>query len=216
MNSRPGPLWDIPTRICHWSFVFVIAFSWWSAENDHLEWHTWSGFTLLALLLFRIVWGFIGSDTARFNHFLRGPSAVINYAKQLTIRNTPPARGHNPMGGWSVVVLLTAMVVQVVLGLFAEDVDGLASGPLSYTVSYDTARWAAEIHEEFFNVLMFFVVLHVVFVFFYLFYKKDNLIVPMIIGTKSGIDTSTLRSAPLWLAVIVMAIATAFVWWLVN
>jgi len=120
------------------------------------------------------------------------------------------------MGAWSVVILLTAMLVQVVLGLFTEDVDGLASGPLSYLVSYDTARWAAETHEVFFNVLMALICLHIVFIAFYWLYKKDNLVGPMITGNKNGIDTTDLKQAPLWLALIILSATVAFVWWLVT
>ncbi len=216
MSSAKNPLWDIPTRVCHWLFVIVVGFSWWSAENDHLDWHTWSGYALLVLVTFRIVWGFVGSQSARFSYFLRSPTLVWAYAKSLLKRETHPSKGHNPMGAWSVVLLLSAILIQVVLGLFTEDVDGLASGPLSYLVSYDTARLAAEVHEEFFSVLMLLVTLHIVFIFYYLFYKRENLIKPMLTGVKANIDSSDLVQAPLWRAALILLVIIAGVWWLVS
>jgi cytochrome b len=216
MTVNNTPLWDLPTRVCHWLFVILIAFSWWTAEYDHLDWHTRSGYTLLALVIFRIVWGFVGSRSSRFIYFLRGPKVVVAYFRQLLKPDSPPSAGHNPMGGWSVVILLSAMLLQILLGLFSEDVDGLASGPLSYWVSYDIGRWAAETHEVFFNVLIALIVIHLVFVLFYVFYKKDNLILPMITGLKNGVDTANLRIAPLWLALTLIAASSVFVWWLVT
>src|SRR4051812_43201346 len=101
-------VWDIPTRVFHWLLVGLLLFSWWSAENYHLDWHQYSGITVLALLIFRIVWGMIGTNTARFSHFVKGPGAVLSYVRPsstdgLTI-------GHNPIGGWSVVLMLLLLV----------------------------------------------------------------------------------------------------------
>lgn len=216
MTSDKKPLWDIPTRVCHWLFVIVIGFSWWSVEYDHLEWHTWSGYTLLVLIIFRIVWGIIGSHTAQFHHFLSSPRAFFSYSRTLFKKDSKPSVGHNPMGAWSVVLLLLLMLAQVLLGLFSEDVDGLASGPLSFWVSYDTGRWAAETHEDLFDYLLAFIALHVGVIFFYLIYKKDNLILPMITGKKDKVDTQSLRFSPTWLALIILAMSSAFVWWLVT
>ena len=155
MNS-PAPVvnatrvWDIPTRVVHWSFVLGLAFSWWTAETGRLEWHRWSGYTLLALVLFRVYWGFAGSSTARFRNFVRGPRAIREYLR------APPAVtvGHNPLGALSVLALLGLLLMQIVLGLFAVDVDGIESGPLSLYVSFETGRACAEWHEVVFNALL--------------------------------------------------------------
>ena len=69
-------VWDLPTRVTHWTFVVVFGVLWWTAETGRMEWHRWAGYTLLALLLFRVYWGFLGSSTARFSRFIRGPRAV--------------------------------------------------------------------------------------------------------------------------------------------
>ncbi|MEX1032702.1 MAG: cytochrome b/b6 domain-containing protein [Cellvibrionaceae bacterium] len=208
-------VWDLPVRVTHWLLVVLIAFSWWTSENDLLQWHTWSGYALLVLILFRVYWGLFGSTTARFGHFVRGPKVVWRYTSQLFSQSSKPVFGHNPLAGWSTVLLLGLVLTQVLLGLFSEDVDGLASGPLSYKVSYDTGRWAAETHEDFFNVLLAFITLHITAAFFYLLYKKINLISPMITGKTPVITTETNRIAPLWRAVFGFILASLFVWWLV-
>ena len=177
-------VWDAPTRIVHWAFVLLVATSWWTAENGALDWHRYSGYTLLGLLIFRLYWGFVGSSTARFSDFVKGPGAAWAYLKSLPARSQPGSIGHNPIGGWSVLLLLAAMIAQVTLGLFAVDIDGIESGPLSHLVSFDMGRACAEVHENLFNVLLALIALHLIAVFFYLLYKRQNLIAPMIGGSR--------------------------------
>ncbi|GAB1265003.1 cytochrome b/b6 domain-containing protein [Aurantivibrio infirmus] len=214
-------VWDLPVRITHWLFVVFIGVSWWTAEYDKLEWHTWSGYALLTLLLFRIFWwGFFGSTTARFTQFIRGPKNLFSYATTLFKKTPSNSIGHNPLGGLSVVVLLGLMLAQILLGLFSEDVDGLASGPLSYLVSYDLGRWAAKTHEDLFDYLLIFIGLHIAAVFFYLIFKNENLIKPMIDGNKEipqeRLDDLKIELKPFWLAFIGILISSVFVWWLVS
>jgi cytochrome b len=204
-------LWDLPTRVVHWALVLLIPFSWWSAEEHPTDWHRTSGYAILGLLVFRLIWGVVGSSSARFADFVRGPRAVIAYARGQG--GTP--LGHNPMGGWSVVVLLALLVAQVGLGLFAVDTDGLESGPLSHWVSFDAGRAAAETHETLFDILLVFVGLHVAAVLFYLFVRRDNLIAAMLTGVKA-VDTApdaTPRMAPLGRALIVALVAAGLAWW---
>jgi cytochrome b len=202
-------VWDVPTRAVHWLFVTCLAFSWWTAETDRLEWHRWSGYTLLGLLLFRIYWGFAGGSTARFGNFVRGPRAVADY-----LRGTwAVVPGHNPLGALSVLALLGLLLLQVVLGLFAVDVDGIESGPLSLYVSFETGRACAEWHETVFDVLLVLVSLHVVAVLYYLLVKRQNLIGAMITGRRAyGSATEPMRPASMIrLAVgIVLAAALTF------
>ncbi|MCW8194243.1 Ni/Fe-hydrogenase 1 b-type cytochrome subunit [Proteobacteria bacterium 005FR1] len=218
LSGQRQRVWDLPVRITHWLIVVFISLSWWTAEFDRMQWHAWSGYALLTLVLFRVYWGFVGSSTARFRHFLRGPGAVLRYSQGLFSRPGEPVVGHNPLGGWSSLLLLILILGQVLLGLFSEDVDGLASGPLSYMVSYDAGRWAAETHEEFFDVLLLFIGLHIAAVAFYLVYKRNNLVAAMFTG-RAARDTDTEESlyfAPLWRAAIGFVLAGAFVWWLVT
>jgi cytochrome b len=154
--------------------------SWWTAETGRLEWHRWSGYGLLGLVLFRIYWGFAGSSTARFGDFVRGPRTIFQY-----FRGTwTVAAGHNPLGALSVLLLLGLLLLQIVLGLFAIDVDGIESGPLSLYVSFDSGRAAAEWHEAVFNVLMTVILLHVIAALYYVLVKRQNLIGGMVTGKR--------------------------------
>src|SRR4051795_3061228 len=180
-------VWDGAVRLNHWLMAILIAISWWTAENGQLEYHRYSGYTLLGLLVFRIYWGVFGSTTARFAHFGKGPRAILNYVRGMSSRvseRTPAPPGHNPLGALSVIALLALLIVQVGLGLFSVDIDGIESGPLSSLVSFDTGRTCAELHEDIFNVLLVFIALHVAAVFFYLLYRRENLIAPMISGKR--------------------------------
>ena len=177
-------VWDLPVRVVHWLFVLLVALSWWTAETGRLEWHRWSGYGLLGLVLFRIYWGFAGSSTARFGNFVRGPGTIASYLKgSWTV-----VAGHNPLGALSVLLLLGLLLLQIVLGLFAVDVDGIESGPLSLYVSFDAGRSAAEWHETVFNVLMTLILLHIIAALYYLVVKRQNLIGGMVTG-KRGFTT---------------------------
>lgn len=204
-------LWDAPVRIVHWLLAVLIAFSWWSSE-DHLNWHRWSGYTILGLVVFRILWGYAGGGAARFSSFVRGPTAALAYARSLPERAPSNVPGHNPLGGWSVLALLAVLVVQVTTGLFAVDVDAFEAGPLSDRVSFETGRAIAEIHELSFRVIQVLVVVHVAAVLFYLFYKRTNLIGAMITGRRRLPQDPGLADAPLWRLVVVVAVAAAFAW----
>jgi cytochrome b len=125
--------------------------------------------------------------------------------------------GHTPLGGWSVVVLLLAMLVQVTLGLFATDIDGLESGPLSHLVSFDGGRTFAEAHELSFDVLIVLIAVHIVAVVFHLLYDRNNLTGPMLNGRKHvGGESSEMRRASLWRLWTGVAFATLVVWMVVK
>ena len=218
--QAPAPstqkVWDAPTRLVHWLFVFCVAFSWWTVENDRMDWHYLSGLTLLGLLVFRIYWGFAGPETARFAQFIKGPRAVLGYLPKLLKPNYRAAFGHNPLGALSVVAILGALITQVTLGLFASDTDGLESGPLSRYVDYDFAKDAGDLHEDFFNVLLVLIGLHIAAIVFYLVIKRTNLIGPMFTGTRDAANVegpaSGIAPVPLWRFAIGVVLAIAVVW----
>ena len=173
-----APVWDLPVRLFHWSIVCLIALSWWSAEEHMDRVHFWSGYTLLFLLLFRILWGFAGSSTARFAGFVRGPAAVAAY-----LRHGAHGRaGHSPLGGLSVVAMLLALLVQIATGLVQLDDDDFVEGPLSGLVSYDTAVLAHEVHEVSFNILLGLIALHLLAIAYYRFVRGRALVRPMLTG----------------------------------
>ena len=101
-------VWDLPVRLFHWALVVLMAISYFTgrAGDDWMKFHFWSGYAILTLILFRIAWGFLGSTTARFADFVKGPAAAIGHLRELLGRDRPREAGHNPMGGAMVVMLL--------------------------------------------------------------------------------------------------------------
>ena len=185
-EKRTHMMWDWPVRLMHWSLVILFAVLWWSAENEQMDIHRYAGYSLLALLIWRIYWGFAGSTTARFSQFVKRPGTTWQYATHLLKPQSAKSFGHNPLGAYSVVLLLVLLSAQIVLGLFAIDVDGWEAGPLNAYVSFETGRWCATWHEYLFNVLLIWVVVHVLAICFYLFVRKQNLLLPMIDGKTSA------------------------------
>jgi len=206
-------VWDGPVRIVHWLLVILIAFSWWASE-DHLNWHRWSGYAVIGLVLFRIYWGFAGGQAARFSSFVKGPRAVAAYAATVGKRDVAATPGHNPLGALSVIAILAVLLVQVGTGLFVVDVDAFEGGPLSDRVSYDTGRALAEVHETTFRVLQALVVLHVAAVLFYWLWKRTNLVGPMITGKRALPSDPGLAGAPVWRLIAGVVLAAAIAWML--
>jgi cytochrome b len=216
MSSRPILVWDLPTRLTHWLFVVCIALSWWTADQRLMDWHRYSGYTMLGLLVFRSYWGLAGSSTARFARFLGSPRAVFDYLRMPRERRAHIV-GHTPLGSWSVVAMLLAMIVQVTLGLFATDIDGLESGPLSHLVSFDGGRALAEAHELSFNVLVALAAVHVIAILFYLLYDRNDLTGPMLSGRKRvGGEMAEMQRVPVWRLWAGAAVAALVVWVIIK
>ncbi len=202
-EARVAQVWDAPVRLFHWLLVALLGFSWWSGKQHEMDWHRLSGCAILALLVFRIYWGVAGGRTARFAQFVRGPRAAFAYAGSLLKGSYAAEPGHNPVGGWSVLLMLATLVTMVVAGLFAVDVDGLESGPLADRVSFDQGRLAAELHGYIFNLLLALAALHVLAILFYLVRLRHNLIGAMIHGRgpATGKAVDDLGASP-WKALI--------------
>jgi cytochrome b len=211
-------VWDLPTRVFHWALVALVVFSFVTAKigGNALTYHMWSGYTILTLILFRLVWGFVGGRESRFASFVRGPTTVFQYAAGLLGKGSERYLGHNPLGGWSVVAMLTALALQASTGLFAND-EIATEGPLAQYVSLATSLFLTRIHRLNQWVLVALVSLHVLAVLFYLFAKRDNLIGPMIHGHKTWSRNGTLsvpnRTAA---AFAIVCVAAVSVWLLVR
>jgi len=200
----------LPTRIFHWLLAGLILFSWWSVKNHHTDWHIWSGVAILTALIFRLLWGLFGSSTARFAAFVRGPAAVRD---DLSGRWT--GIGHSPLGALSVIALLTAVAVQVGLGLVSQDEDGIYMGPLARLVSSDTSDRARDFHELWFNVVLGLIVLHVAAIAIYRL-RGRKLTLPMLTGRaalKAGIEP--MRPGKWWAALLCLVAAFAIARWVV-
>lgn len=188
MTGQPRTrVWDLPTRLFHWALAALVVFSVVTAEvgGNWIDWHMRSGYAVLALLLFRIVWGFAGARYARFAAFVRGPRAVADYVRRLRAGDATPHPGHNPLGALSVLAMLAVLLVQAGSGLFAND--AIASeGPLAKFVSGATSDLATRIHKLNQYPLFALIALHVAAVAYYHFAKRENLVLPMLTGDKPG------------------------------
>lgn len=211
-------VWDFPTRLFHWLLVIfvIISFVTGTIGGNTMQYHQWSGFAVLVLILFRLIWGVVGSGESRFVAFVRGPSAVLRYAVTLLRRDSPHYLGHNPLGGWSIIAMLSALLVQAATGLFAND-DIVTEGPLYGWVSKATSDELTRIHRLNQEVIIFLVSIHVLALLFYFFYKRENLLKPMITGIKqwSGAESepATRRT---WIAAAITGLVGMAVYFLVR
>lgn len=209
---RRTAVWDLPVRVTHWLLVVLIPFSWWSATHDQLPWHRRSGYTILGLLVFRLIWGFLGSPTARFSQFLRGPRGVVAYLRG----KVAPIMGHNPLGGWSVVAMLAVLAGQVALGLFSVDEDSVEAGPLSKFLSFDASRAVAQLHAKLFWILVGLIGLHIAAIGVYAL-RRRNLLGPMISGAAPVAEgAEAMPVAPAWRVFPAAAIAGAVAWFVAH
>ena len=213
-GPRRVRLWDLPVRVVHWSFALLIPALWWTWRAGRMDLHQVLGHVLLALLLFRLFWGFAGSGPARFASFVRGPRTVIAYARG---RRGGARLGHNPLGGWSVVALLSLIAVEVAAGLFTQDTDGIESGPLARFVSYERADSARYWHGLAFDALVVLIAVHVAALLFYRLVKRDDLVTPMLTGRKAveG-DTAEPALVPAWRAAAGAAGAALIAFWVAK
>lgn len=208
--TRRIAVWDLPTRLFHWLLVALIAFSWWTAEEHFYDLHLWSGIAVLTLVFFRLLWGLFGGSTARFANFVRGPAAVGEF-----LRGTWRGIGHSPLGALAVIGLLAGVTIQAGLGLFASDEDGLLLGPLSAFISSDASEQIRDLHDDFFNILLAVMGLHIAAVLFYWLARKRNLIGPMVTGSAElDPDSQPMKPGKWWVALLCLAAAIAVSRWI--
>lgn len=208
MQEIPVKVWDVPVRVFHWLLVAAVAFLVVSGKvgGNLMEYHVYAGYSVLALVLFRVLWGFAGSTHARFASFVAGPSRGLAYARRLLSGAPAHSAGHNPLGGWMVIVLLLSLLLQGGTGLFSND-DIAFEGPLYPFISKSLSDRLTSLHHVNANVLIALVAVHVAAVLFHAFVKKEDLVRAMFTGVKrlpSGIEgTQGLRTASSWLALVI-------------
>jgi cytochrome b len=213
-------VWDLPLRLFHWLFATSIIACWITAEAgfDWMQVHFWLGYWTIGLLIFRVIWGFIGPRHARFSSFVATPAAMWRYLRSMTNGANITTVGHNPLGGIMVIAMLILVTIQSVTGLFATD-EIVWSGPYSPAVSKDTARTLTTLHHTNFNWILAAVALHVTAIAFYGIVKKQNLIASMLTGHKPATlvpEHEAISSSELLKATIVTLISTGAVYWLVS
>ena len=174
------PIWDLPTRIFHWTLLVLVVAAVISAQigGNAMAWHGRFGAGILGLLAFRLTWGVIGSTYARFTTFVRGPGAIIAYLKGQW-----QGLGHNPLGALSVLAMLLVLLTQGLTGLFADD-DIAFKGPYAILVSTDTSVWITSWHKTNVWILGGLIATHLGAIAYYARVKKENLLKPMVLGYK--------------------------------
>jgi cytochrome b len=178
-------VWDGFVRISHWLIVLLVISAFVSANfgDAEFKWHSWNGYAIFILVTTRIIWGLVGSTTARFSHFIRSPFHIVYYLRDLIMGKSTHYLGHNPAGAWMVVSFWIVLLVQAITGLFSSD-DVVAEGPLTYTVSEDTVMEMTGWHHLIFNVLLVLIALHLAAVIFHQWKKKEKLVQAMFHGKK--------------------------------
>jgi cytochrome b len=229
-TPRSITIWDIGIRLFHWSLVLLIPIIWllveeseaigeWASARgwylDPMLWHARLGYVVLGLLVFRVLWGFCGSDTARFSQFLQSPRRVVAYfGKLLTPGTAAPAHaGHNPAGGWMVLVMLLLLITQTLSGLFNyDDVDFEA--PFYALVSEEISDALHDWHALNFNLLLIAISLHIAAIIFYALYKKEQLVPPMISGSRTLATDAIPTMVGGWRLCVCLLLGAITSWWL--
>jgi len=177
-------IWDAPTRLFHWLAAALVAAAYATWRLDWMDWHAGVGYALLALVLFRLLWGFFGSETARFARFLASPRAAARHLADIFRREPDRQLGHNPAGGWMVILLLALLLGETLTGVYVNN-DIADQGPLTEIVPAPIANLIDALHTIFWQVLLAAVALHVLAVAIYWALKRQNLVLPMITGRKT-------------------------------
>lgn len=212
-------VWDLPTRLFHWllvlSFVAAYVTNWLGVS--YFTYHLWSGYFVIVLVGFRILWGIFGTHHAQFSNFVRHPLESLRYASSLVKNNARAYPGHNPLGALMVLLLLTVALIQAVTGLFAND-EIFNAGPLYGYVSSELSLRLTGIHKELFYWILGAIAIHVFAVLFYVFVKRENLIKAMITGKKPrrGYEGArSIESSKIWLALFLVVLVSAVLAWVI-
>lgn len=196
-------VWDLPVRVGHWLLVAAFGLAWVTSESE--SWrlvHVLAGGTVVGVILFRLLWGFIGTRHARFGGFVRGPSAAFAYLKELARGRAPHTTGHNPAGGWAILLLLTL---------------GLATGGTGWLVYNDLGgHGLEELHEGLANAMLFVAGVHVAGVIVGSLAHRENLVRAMLTGKKRGTPEEAIGSARAWAVPLLLASAVTAAWWLAR
>jgi cytochrome b len=203
-------IWDLPLRIFHWLLVVFFAAAVITAKlgGNALEWHVYTGLAVLVLLLFRVLWGFVGGTHAKFSNFVRGPRAILAYLQGSGEKHI----GHNPIGALSVITMLVVLLIQAITGLFAND-DIFTEGPLYALVSKDTSDYLTHIHTLNQYVMYGILVLHIGAIIYYRLFKRENLVRPMLTGRKHVPHSiSDVHTGNVWVATALLASSSGVVW----
>ena len=186
VGERVVRVWDLPTRLFHWALVVALIAQVITGKigGAAMTWHFRIGYCIFALIVFRLVWGFVGGHWSRFASFIYGPARVLRYLRNRHAAGDLFHVGHNPLGSASVFAMLAILIVQVATGLIGDD-EIANVGPLNRFVSTATGLAATAWHKGAgFGIILVLVVLHILAIVFYRVRKKQDLIGPMFSGDK--------------------------------
>lgn len=183
-SSAEAIIWDLPLRVFHWALVICVVVSVVSAKLGATAVHERSGLAVMGLILFRVIWGGIGSQTARFTTFVKSPAAVLASARHLVIGQTDNQSGHSALGGYATLLLLMVCLVMAVTGSFSTD-DILYDGPFAH-LAPDYVNTASRIHHLTEKILFAVIAMHVLALFIYFWRLKKNLVPAMITGRRAN------------------------------
>jgi len=214
--SKQYLIWDLPLRIFHWSIASIIFALWYTSDQD-IGLHIQLGFVALGLVLFRIIWGLIGTKHALFKNFIPTLSKLKQYLSKDKDSDKLAFVGHNPAGSLMVILMLVLILVQAISGLFIND-DVFSSGPYYGSISDSANSLMNTIHHKGFDIILISIAIHILAVLYYWKVKHKNLVKPMITGKKSNNDASShdsIAHSKLLIALITVIIIAMFVYWLV-
>ena len=213
----PMRIWDLPTRLFHWVLVLLIIGSYVTIKTNMLALHMLCGEAILVLVLWRLVWGLVGSDSARFSRFIRSPFAAIRHLLHFPRREPDTQIGHNEAGGWMVLGLLALLLAQISTGLFGRNDEDFVEGPLSKLIAGPLSEKLMSLHFLIFDVLQIVVLLHVIAIIAYAVVKRHDLVRPMLTGKKRlPAATPAPRMASTVMAVAILVVASGAVWLVVT
>lgn len=213
-------VWDLPLRLFHWALALLVAFSLYTGINGgfrEMDYHMMSGYGILTLVIFRVIWGIIGSTHSRFRSFIN-LSELIPYTRRLLNRDQTSIAGHNPLGALSIVAMLLVLGTQATTGLFAND-DISLEGPLVHLVDDATSDRLTTVHHFCAKALYVLIGLHLTAIIFHELCQKDRLVLPMISGYKKGLPTSADKPSFMRESVnasILLAACAGFIYWLIK
>ncbi|WP_339723582.1 cytochrome b/b6 domain-containing protein [uncultured Paraglaciecola sp.] len=210
-------VWDIPVRLFHWLLVLCLLGQWLTAEvlEDAMDIHFYIGYFTLGLIIFRLIWGFVGTKYAKFNSFISGPKVMLAYIRNIRTKQQPLSIGHNSVGGLLLPAVLILVGLQAISGLFTSD-DIVYSGPYYDSANADLQQWMQWLHHNIFDVLLGIIGLHLLAIGWYLIFLKHNLIKPMLDGKKAVALKDGITHSQLLKAIVIICLVAIFVYWLVE
>jgi cytochrome b len=213
-------VWDLPVRVFHWTLVLAVAGAWLTHKLgvSYFIYHVWCGYTVLVLVVFRVVWGFVGTRHARFRNFLRHPLVTVRYGWDLLIGRAGHFVGHNPLGAWMVILLLLALLTQSVVGLFGDD-EIFNLGPLNGYVSHARGIELTSLHRKLFYWIVGAIGLHVVAVVLHRLVRGEDLVRAMFTGRKPATAVpagEAIQSSRIGVALLIIAVLAVALAWVVR